>query len=411
MKRVFFFNLLLAGAIAGKTAEPRLQYVVIVSRHGVRSPSWDAARLNQYSVEPWPDWNVAPGELTPHGRSLIKLMGTYYREWLSNEHLLSAKGCDSAGRISIWADTDERTLETGRAFAQSLAPGCEIPIHSQAGDQKDPLFSGYGKPDAELASRALSGRLGPDPQKLLAHHKSAFDTLQFVLTGGGTAPKMLEAPWEIGVAASGKGAELTGPFSAASTLSEDFLLEYTNGFSGSNLGWGRLTRENLREVLELHTLYADLTRRTLYLAQAHGSNLLFHILCSLEQAVSGKTTPGALGRLGDSLLVLAGHDTNLSNLSGMLGLSWKIAGYQPDDTPPGGALIFSLWRESTSVYFVKLRYVTQTLDQMRDGLPLSLATPPASQDVSLARCEGCPWEAARGLMKKAIASEFTSLER
>jgi 4-phytase/acid phosphatase len=40
--------------------------------------------------------------------------------------------------------------------------------------------------------------------------------------------------------------------------------------------------------------------------------------------------------------MLCGHDTNLSNLSGMLGLSLKLPGYQPDDTPPGGALVFSL---------------------------------------------------------------------
>src|SRR5450755_634837 len=53
----------------------------------------------------------------------------------------------------------------------------------------------------------------------------------------------------------------------------------------------------------------------------------------------GKRVPGALGRPGDALLILVGHDTNLSNLSGMLHLSWHLPGYQPDDTPPGGALI------------------------------------------------------------------------
>ncbi len=140
--------------------------------------------------------------------------------------------------------------------------------------------------------------------------------------------------------------ELTGPFSAGSTFSENLLLEYANGFEGAELGWGRLTRENLLKVLSLHAVYADLMRRTPYLARARGSNLLdaraaFDGTGGNRQAAS----QGALGRPGDALLVLSGHDTNLSNLSGMLGLSWNLPGYQPDDTPPGGALIFSLWRD------------------------------------------------------------------
>ena len=70
-----------------RAANPELQYVVIVGRHGVRSPTWDAARLQEYSLDPWPDWGVASGELTPHGRELIRILGDYYREWFAEEGL------------------------------------------------------------------------------------------------------------------------------------------------------------------------------------------------------------------------------------------------------------------------------------------------------------------------------------
>jgi 4-phytase/acid phosphatase len=117
---------------------------------------------------------------------------------------------------------------------------------------------------------------------------------------------------------------------------------------------------------------------------------------------------GALGRPGDALLVLSGHDTNLSNLSGMLGLSWKLPGYPPDDTPPGGALIFSLWRDASSGrYSMKLRYVAQSLDQMRDAQRLSLAAPPEGQDVAL-DASGCPWDAAKTILEKAIDPQFVA---
>jgi 4-phytase/acid phosphatase len=385
-----------------------LQYVVIVSRHGVRSPTWDAARLNQYSAEPWPDWGVPPGNLTPHGRDLIKLMGSYYREWLSGEKLLAGAACQDAQRVYIRADKDQRTVETGRALAESLLPGCEIPIHSQPGGGSDPLFSGAGTPDPERSLAAVRERLGPDPRKLIAEHREALETLQRILGG------KLEAAAAIGVSLKSKSVELDGPFATGSAFSEDLLLEYANGMQGAALGWGRLTRESLNRVLELHAVYADLMRRTPYVARARGSNLLAHVLHSLVQAQSGKATAGALGEPGGALLVLSGHDTNLSNLSGMLGLSWILPGYQPDDTPPGGALIFSLWRDPTGPYYVKLRYVAQTLDQMRNGQPLSLAVPPASQDVRIPGCpaaeDACPWTTARALMQRAIDPQFAPTE-
>jgi 4-phytase / acid phosphatase len=404
---VLLAAILLAAWPAGSSGGPELKYVVIVSRHGVRAPTWDNSHLNAYSAEPWPEWDVPPGSLTTHGRKLIRIMGSYYSAWLAGEHLVRLDGCQDAHRIYIHADKDQRTVETGRAFAESLLPGCAIEVHAQPEGQTDPLFSGAGTPDPERMLAAVRERLGAAPQKLVADHRAALDELQAILGG-----KAVE-PAAIGVALKGKSVELTGPFATGSTFSENLLLEYTNGMEGSTLGWGRLTRENLERVLEIHAVYADLMRRTPYLARARGSNLLVHVERSLDQAVSGKAVAGAIGQPGDAVLLLSGHDTNLSNLSGMLGLTWKLDGFQTDDTPPGGALIFSLWRDpATRQYSLKLRYVAQTVDQMRHSEPLSIASPPEGQDVALPGCasSGCPWETARRAIENAIDPRFTATE-
>jgi hypothetical protein len=53
---------------------------------------------------------------------------------------------------------------------------------------------------------------------------------------------------------------------------------------------------------------------------------------------------------------------------------------------------------------------------MRDASPLSIAAPPASQDVSIPGCEdahedkACQWETARSLMQRAIDPHFTLIE-
>ncbi len=395
-------------------ANLQLKYAIVVSRHGVRSPTWDRERLNEYSAEPWPDWGVAPGELTPHGRAQIKLMGAFYRAWFLREKLLSPEGCRDAARIYIRSDAEQRTRETGRAFAESLMPGCAIvPVFPPAG--KDPLFSGAGQADAALARQTVLDRVGPDPGNLISEHRAAFDLLQFILTGGSAALRLLTAP----APQTGGGmtdAPAPQELVTASTLSENLLLEYTGGMRGGDLGWGRLTKERLFQVLELHTLYADLMRRTPYLARTRGSNLLARILSSLDQAVSGKPAPGALGRPGDALLVLAGHDTNLSNLSGILRLSWNVPGYQPDDAPPASALVFSLWQDRlTGSFFVRIEFIAASPDQIRDLEPLTLDAPPLRQELSIPGCanggpgRSCGWTAFQTVLRNAIEPRFTEL--
>src|SRR5215831_21396836 len=77
-------------------AAPRLKFVVILSRHGVRAPTWETTRLNQYSAQEWPEWGVPPAHLTPRGRTLMTLMGGYYRDWLAREQIIDRRSCASA---------------------------------------------------------------------------------------------------------------------------------------------------------------------------------------------------------------------------------------------------------------------------------------------------------------------------
>jgi 4-phytase/acid phosphatase len=147
---------------------------------------------------------------------------------------------------------------------------------------------------------------------------------------------VLKQPSSIEARQGDNAADLRGPLRIGSTLSEDFLLEYVNGLEGKDLGWGRLDVGKLPEIMRLHAAYADLARQTPYVARLQGSNLLSHIRRSMEQAIKGSPITGSLGKVGDRVLVIVGHDTNISNIAGMLGISWLLDGYQPNDTPPGG---------------------------------------------------------------------------
>jgi 4-phytase/acid phosphatase len=394
-----------------------LKFVAIVTRHGVRPPTVSNDQINPYSAEPWPKWDVPPGYLTAHGRALMKLFGAYDRAQFARAGLFAPAGCADAGRVYFWADTDERTIETGHALAEGMLPGCTVEVHSAPAGTRDPLFkpvaAGVGHADPELAVAAVSGRIGGHPEALLAAYRPALDTMQQVLTAGKAVKQsLLELPVSLSPAADGLPV-MRGPFATASSLASDFLLEYTNGMEGHDLGWGRLTESNLRQMMTILTAYADLMWRTPQIGRTSASNLLSAVAKAMEQAATGKAVPGAIGKPGDRMLVIVGHDSNLSNIQGTLNLSWLLPGDLPNDTPPGGALVFELWRQAAGgEYSVRTYYTAQTLDQMRKTLPLTLASPPAKATVFVPGCSTakagspCAWKAFQRTIEAAIDPAF-----
>jgi 4-phytase/acid phosphatase len=399
--------LLLLAANTAPAQPPKLEYAVILSRHGVRSPTAPAAQLRQYAADPWPAWSAAPGELTEHGRKAMAILGGWYRAWLAHDGLLPANGCAEGGTVHVRADVGQRTQESGRAFAQGLFPGCAPEVEVVSGSA-DPLFhpvaAGAVHGDGALAVAAVSGRIGANPAALAGVYRHAFETLDEVLGKQG----LMELPASLQMTQDGL-ADIRGPLRTGSTLAENLLLEYAEGMTGEDLGWGRLDPGRLNEIMAIHTAYADLARRTPYLASVEGSNLLQHILLSMEQAAARKPVAGALGKPDGRLLVLAGHDTNIAHIAGLLNVSWLIPGYPRDDTPPGGSLVFRLWRDTgLNAFSVEVLYIAQTPDQLRGASPLSLTSPPGIAGVFLPGCRpggarlDCTWDAFRRILSEAI---------
>jgi 4-phytase/acid phosphatase len=389
-----------------------LKFAVIVSRHGVRSPTGKTDLLNQYSADPWPKWSVPPGNLTEHGAHLMTLFGAFDRELLSTQGLLAPSGCADAPQITIVADSDQRTRETGKALAAGLAPGCALEVRALPEGTHDPLFhslgAGVGHLDKSLAAAAISGRIGGSPQGLTEAYRPQLEALEEVLHGckagtncaassTATPLSIFNTPSSVASGSAGQMPESHTALSLASTMAENMLLEYTEGMDAANVGWGRVDLPKLRELLQLHTAHEDLADRTSYIARAQSSNLLVHILQSLQQAVSAQPVAGAVGKPTDRLLILVGHDTNLAAIAGALNLNWLIDGRR-DDTPPGGALVFELWKTpGTEEYSVRTYYQAQTLDEMRNATVLSLQVPPERVPVFIPGCsradDSCEWEA------------------
>jgi len=394
-----------------------LKYVVYISRHGVRSPTGKPAQYNTYSAAAWPEWDAPPGYLTAHGYHLMELFGSYDRLQLANEGLLSVTGCEDSSRVTFYADSDQRTRETGKAIAQGLFPGCNVPVKSLSEGMNDPLFhprpSDFGPVDPALATAAIAGRIGNSPASITEAYRAQIGAMDNILASCGVAPSapqkrvsLFDVPASL---APGKGehlAELRGPLNAASSLVENLLLEYTEGMSADHVGWGCVTGANLRSLIDLHTAATDFTLRTPALARIQASNLLDHLVRSLQQAAENKKIAGAPGKPTDRALFLIGHDTNLTSIAGLLGLTW-IADGRRDDTPPGGALVFELWKDrSSGKYSVRTFFTVQTLEQMRSSTELNLSNPPQRVPLFLPGCSGsdffCSWPSFQKALRGSI---------
>jgi 4-phytase / acid phosphatase len=400
----------------------RLKFVLVLTRHGVRSPTWTNVRLDDYSKDPWPKWSVAPGLLTPHGKALMTQFGAYYRASFAQDGLMPASGCSGADRVYIYADSDERTRETGHGIADGMLPGCTVEVHSLLEGARDVLFhplGAVGKPDADLAFSAIAGRIGDDPAALLPAYQTQLEQLQRVLFSCAAPPCSGEGKKSVlEIAPSlqrGKGdhlADLRGPLSTGATFAENFQLEYLEGMPDAQIGWGRVDEAKMRELMAIHAASSDLVQRAPYAARVQASNLLIHILHTLEQAEVQRAVAGAIGNSNDKVVFLVGHDTNISNISALLELHWLIDGYQPDDAPPGGALVFELWRRPAHEDLVRAYYTVQTPDQMRHSTSLTLKSPPGKAPLFVPGCSQalagspCDWSAFRRLALSAVDNAF-----
>jgi hypothetical protein len=168
----------------------------------------------------------------------------------------------------------------------------------------------------------------------------------------------------------------TGRFSYASSATEAFLLEYGNNMQDDRVGWGRVNpptagKSSLKEMLRLHEFYFDKTDRVPILALIGGSNLLREISKTIRQEPGGcQHAP-----VDSKFVGLIGHDTNLAAIGSLLRLKWSFdsmamgadtRGLPANDALPAGALVFKLL-ERGGRRFIRLNYVTQSLNQMHRG--------------------------------------------
>ena len=377
-----------------------LKQVIIFGRHAARTPVVPNATLNTFSALPFPTFAASGlAVITPNGQTNETLLGTYFRLWLTQENLLTGNDKADAALVYARANNAPLIVDTAQAFVAGLLPGASVTVNTVPVPDPlfDPIDAGVSTLDGNMAVAAVNGRLGGNAQWLSTAYAAELALARSVLFNypAGTSPAPATPAGTIDVTAipiTITPGNSTTPVIPGGLLYyyyaiDPFMMEYADGMPASQVGWGQLNAASISQIYRVYDELINLEFRTPYLAAVQSSNLASHIVRTMVQAATGNSMTGTVGSPTDTIVVLTAANTNVSGLAGLLNLDWLVQGYQPDVSALGGALVFELRQsQRTGEFIVRAVYITQTMDQLRNRSPLTLAAPPAVVPVFIPGC-------------------------
>jgi 4-phytase / acid phosphatase len=381
-----------------------LKQIIVFGRHSIRAPISTSSHLNQFSFDPFPNFvGDEVGYLTTNGQRAAGLLGSYFRDYLLHEGVLTGNTNADLARSYFRANTIQRSYMTAAKFGAGLIPDASIPVHTYAPGTPDPVFDPLLAKVATVdPARALTEVLGVygSGSNIASAYSGEFSLISKVLYPPGTQPTNngpqgtvdpTKLPITLAISAPLPPTDAPyytgnvigmGGLSSTVLAADPFVMQYAEGFPLNDVAWGRLPLASLSQQTRLLTLQIEIAMRQPYLARVQSSSAASHVLRSMNQAIGGGPLDGAFGNPQSQVLVIVSSDYYVAGLAGLLDLRWLLPGYQPDFCAPGGALVFELRQvTATGEHLVRVFYTAQTFDQLRNLTPLTLQSPPATMQL------------------------------
>jgi len=412
--------------------DTELLSVVMVSRHGIRSLHIPLEDFNKYTQRPqgfpvWPPPADVPGNLSAKGKENVTKLGSWYRDFYASQGLLPARGnCPPDGKVFVYANVMERTIQTAQGYINGLfkdekTADCGVKVIHAEGET-DPYFtaasvSGLCKTDSTRDLKAFNDAVGGNPDSLKIKYSSrlrmmqdvtkccAPEACQTVKNPKPSSCTLMELPSAPGIHEKTGIVKFDTLFHVASGIAETLELEYVEGMAERKcptakgaqcFGWGAVPPGGLNEMMSLETMYFNVVHRLPSFVQASASNLMWQVIGTMDQTLSGVKNPAALAPAGNRLTIFVGHDVeNITAIGAFLDVNWQVEGFQQNDPAPTGALVFELHRnKKDGRNIVRLFYVVPSLEQMRSGAVLTLKNPPQRVRLTIPACGtlDCPYE-------------------
>ncbi|WP_159567507.1 bifunctional glucose-1-phosphatase/inositol phosphatase [Budvicia diplopodorum] len=372
----------------------RLEQVLMFSRHGLRTPLANSGSLlAQSTPKKWPQWDTQGGYLTPKGGVLESYFGKYVNDWMVNEGLFSKDKCPTNDEVVAYANSLQRTIATAQYFVLGAFPGCDVKVYHQPGiGIMDPTFNPVIKNNsAELTQTALNSMNKIAGKNGLAglnqRLKPSYDLLAKIIDYK-NAPVCLTQnhcnlaaePSEFSLV-NDKEPAVTGSLRIGTSISDAFILQYYEGFPLNDIAWGNIkTDKEWKMLASIKDYYGEVLFGSPEVAKNISAPLINYISAKLISTDGHNNSQPKFN-------LLVGHDSNVSSILSAL----KIKAYQLpgqfERTPIGGKIVFERWTEKSSGKpLIKIEYLYQTKDQLRNGDKLSMTNPPKRVVLEMQDC-------------------------
>ena len=385
----------------------QLEQVLMMSRHNLRAPLADnGSVLAQSTKKAWPKWDVPGGQLTTKGGVLEVYMGRYTREWLAQQGVIKEDQCPTSDEVYAYANSLQRTVATAQFFITGAFPGCDIPVsHQDEMGSMDPVFNPVITDDSEAFNKQALTAMNSTGEKLAL--KPAFQRLEKIIDYKNAAACDGKKKCDLSSdnqnkfsAENGKEPNVSGPLKVGNSLVDAFTLQYYEGMPLDQVAWGQIkTPEQWKELSAIKNGYQDTLFTSPEVARDVAAPLVDYIRSMLvdeDKATAPKVT------------LMVGHDSNIASLLTALDFKAYTLPGQNERTPIGGMIQFQRWHDKKNDReLVKVEYVYQSSDQLRNATPLSLDTPPQRVTLQMNGCQTdangfCPWEQFTQVLNKAI---------
>jgi glucose-1-phosphatase len=384
----------------------QLQQVLMVSRHNLRAPLADnGSVLEQSTKKSWPQWDVPGGQLTTKGGVLEIYMGNYTRQWLAQQGLVQNGSCPDSNNVFVYANSLQRTVATAQFFVNGAFPGCDVAVtHQDAMGTMDPIFNPVITDGSEAFNKQALADMAAANEKLSL--KPAFQRLEKIVDYKSSPACNNKKQCDLSSgqnsfsAENGKEPNVSGPLKVGNSLMDAFTLQYYQGFPLDQVAWGQIkTPEQWKELSAIKNGYQDTLFTSPTIAREVAAPLVDYIRSQLvdqDKANAPKVT------------LMVGHDSNIASLLSAL----QVKPYELPDTyektPIGGQVVFERWHDAKNDKdLLKVEYVYQSADQLRDADVLSLKNPPKRVTLQLTGCQAdangyCSWDQFSQVLNAAL---------
>lgn len=352
----------------------RLEKVLILSRHNIRSPHADQAAM--LTPHKWFKWTSPSRELSLRGGALETEMGQYFRKYLIDEEFMPENYVPADGEFLFYANSYQRTIATARYFSSGMLSIANVEVvRKYKLGTFDPIFEmglkfmndNFRKTVEKQVNDYLNVKDVRDMDKRFAKELTLLENVvdfknsPYARKNHKTTFRSDDTTLVLEV---GKGPTFDGTIKLSHTVNDALIMQFYEEPNNTQAAFGKkLSDKQWEQIGEMNAYYIGIIGTpALSVATSH----------PLLECMNAE-----LANDSRRFTFLCAHDTNIIGVLGALRVEdYSLPGVIDKRTPIGVKFVIEKWHGTDGKDYAALNMVYPDTTQIRSLEPLTLENPP-----------------------------------